>query len=202
MTDRFAAPAPSATGAIVLAGGAGTRFTGHHHKLLAALGDGTPMVNQAVAAAVEARIGPVAVVLGALGVDDVALPDGVTALANDRWHDGQATSLQVGLRWAASRGLGAVVVGLGDQPCLTAAAWRRVAATTATAIAIATYDGRRGHPTRLAQAVWPELPTVGDSGARDLLQARPELVTEVECPGDPADIDTVTDLRRLRDRRA
>jgi CTP:molybdopterin cytidylyltransferase MocA len=134
------------------------------------------------------------VVLGAVGPDRLDLPPEVTIVTNPRWADGQATSLQAAIRWAAEQGHRAVVVGLGDQPGLTASAWRSVAATGTTPVAVATYAGRRGHPIRLGSAVWPDLPTGGDVGARELLRDHPELVTEVPCEGDPVDVDTVEDL--------
>jgi CTP:molybdopterin cytidylyltransferase MocA len=180
------------TAAVILAAGAGSRFAGPTHKLLAPLG-GRTVVELAVGAAAAAGFDEVIVVTGAAPLPALT---GVTLVANPHWSDGQAGSLQVALAHAAAAGHDAVVVGLGDQPGIPSEAWRRVAATTATPIAVATYDGRRRNPVRLARSVWPLLPTEGDEGARVVVRSRPELVTEVACPGHPADIDTTEDLRR------
>jgi len=65
-------------------------------------------------------------------------------------------------------------------------------------IAVARYAGRRGHPIVMAPALWAEaLALAGpDEGARALLSVRPDLVDEVDAPGDPADLDTPADLAR------
>lgn len=187
------------TAAVVLAAGAGRRFDGPGHKLAAVLGDGSTLAARAAATALAAGIGPVVVVIGAEPVERLGLPDGCTVVANERWADGQATSLRAAVAWATAGGIDALVVGLADQPGLTAEAWRAVAASS-TPIAVATYDGRRGHPVRLAASLWPALPTTGDEGARSLLAARPDLVTEVPVAGDPTDVDTVADLTAWRAR--
>lgn len=178
--------------AVILAAGPGTRFAGPEHKLDAELGDGT-VLQRAVGAALEAAVGPVIVVTA--GQVRTPLDSAVTHVSNDRWEEGQATSLHAGIAAAAELGATAVAVGLGDQPFVTPAAWRAVAGTDAP-IAVATYDGRRGHPVRLRDDVWGLLPHTGDDGARVLMRLRPDLVTAVPCEGSAIDIDTVEDLRR------
>ncbi|MCU1399547.1 MAG: hypothetical protein JWN62_2656 [Acidimicrobiales bacterium] len=195
--------------AIVLAAGAGSRFragarpqssdrTGEaRHKLVADL-RGRPVYRWALDAVLAAGFGEVVLVTGAVELDVADIDPGssrLTVAANPRWADGQATSLQCGLQFASELGATAVVVGLGDQPFVTAKAWRAVAASPSE-IAVATYAGVRANPVLLRASVWPLLPIAGDQGARSLIAQRSDLVVQVACVGSPADIDTMEDLQQ------
>jgi CTP:molybdopterin cytidylyltransferase MocA len=186
-TDRIS----DMTVAILLAAGAGSRFGGVGHKLDATIG-GRSVAEIAIAAALDSGIGPVLVVTGA---HRITFPAGAVEVENPDWADGQITSLRRGIDAARDLGATAVVVGLADQPFVTAEAWRAVAASTSP-IAVATYGGRRGNPVRLDHSVWHLLPESGDEGARGLIRVRPDLVEPIPCAGSPADIDTEEDLRR------
>ena len=172
--------------AVVLAAGGASRFEGGH-KLLEPL-RGRPLVEWAIESA--SVLDELIVVVGAV---EVPVPAEATLVRNLSWADGMATSLQAAI--AAAGDHEAIVVGLGDQPFVPADAWLAVAASPSP-IAVATYDGRRRNPVRLAREVWPLLPTTGDEGARSVIAGRPDLVAEVPCPGEPADIDTREDLAR------
>jgi molybdenum cofactor cytidylyltransferase/nicotine blue oxidoreductase len=65
-------------------------------------------------------------------------------------------------------------------------------------IALARYGARRGHPIVMAAQLWrAALDVAGpDEGARAFLASHPDLVDEVDVPGDPADLDTPDDLAR------
>jgi len=178
--------------AVVLAAGAGSRFHGRTHKLLAPVGS-RPVVAHAVGAAVASGL-PTFVVTGTLDLKGLVDPDAVL-VHNPRWAEGQATSLQVGIAAAAAAGHDAVVVGLGDQPLVGPHAWSALAGCPAQ-MAVATYGGRLGNPVRLGSQVWSHLPSIGDRGASSLVWERNDLVVRVPCAGDPADVDTVEDLER------
>lgn len=177
----------------VLAAGSGSRFTGPGHKLGARVGAAT-VLERSVAAALAAAIGPVVVVLGATSFP---LPGAVTALVNPDWEQGLATSLQVAIAHARSIGVRRLVVGLGDQPLVSPAAWQAVADADAP-IAVATYDGVRGNPVALDAACWDEMPDTGDEGARAVMRRHPDWVREVSCTGTALDVDTVEDWEHVR----
>ena len=187
---------PVSTAGVLLAAGAGTRFAGPQHKLLAVI-DGRSVVSRALESLVGASLDAVAVVTGAVDVSEaLAAASGEIALIpNARWESGIASSVRCAASWAEQQGHGAIVVGLADQPFVTSAAWQSVAAAAAP-IAVGTYGDRRGNPVRLAREVWPLLPCGGDEGGRTLMRRFPEIVVPVACEGRPDDIDTVEDLRR------
>ena len=179
--------------AVLLAAGAGQRFSGPTHKLLAPL-RGIPVVSHALRALQSAQIGDIAVVTGA--VDLSGLIEGVTEVKNPDWATGQHSSVASALRFAAQQGYDEVIVGLGDQPFISPDAWRDVAEADGD-IVVATYDGVRGNPVKLKKPVWDEfcsITTEPDAGARTLMHLHPELVREVACKGVSADIDTTEDL--------
>ncbi len=178
--------------AVLLAAGAGSRFAGETHKLRADL-RGRPVLAHALDAVRGSGL-DVVVVTGAVDVDDL-LPADVTVVHNPQWSEGQATSVRAGIVAADALGHDAVVVGLGDQPFVTAETWRAVAAADG-AVVVPVHDGRRGNPVKLDRAVWPLLPPVGDAVGRAVMAGRPDLVREIRCDGDSADIDTLEDLHR------
>ncbi len=179
--------------AVLLAAGAGQRFSGPTHKLLAPF-RGLPLVSHALTAMQNAHIGDMAVVTGA--ADLSALTEGLTVVHNPHWSTGQHSSVAAAVRFAKEHGYAAVVIGLGDQPFITSEAWTAVAETDGD-IVVATYDGKRGNPVKLSSSVWDEflsLTSEPDAGARTLMHLHPELVREVACKGVSADIDTTEDL--------
>ncbi|GAB4081048.1 nucleotidyltransferase family protein [Modestobacter muralis] len=177
---------------LVLAAGGGRRYG--MPKALVEHG-GSLLVERAVRTA-AAVCDPVLVVLGARAVDVWRTADltGATVLANADWESGMASSLRTGLDglrgWPGR--VDAVLVQLVDMPGMTPAALARVAAHAAPGIlAVATYDGVRGHPVLLGREHWAGVSATatGDEGARAYLTAHD--VTEVDCTGlaDPTDLD-------------
>jgi molybdenum cofactor cytidylyltransferase/nicotine blue oxidoreductase len=115
-------------------------------------------------------------------------------LANRDWETGMASSLRTGLEglrgWPGR--VDAALVTLVDMPGMTPEALAHVAAhATPDALAVATYDGVRGHPVLLGRDHWAGVAATatGDEGARRYLAAHP--VAEVDCTGlaDPVDLD-------------
>jgi CTP:molybdopterin cytidylyltransferase MocA len=192
---------PSSVSALLLAAGAGSRFGGG--KLLAPY-RGRPLIEASLSNLADAPVDETVVVLGesAERLREVCSRYDGRVVENPEWAQGQSTSVRVGLQ-ALGPGARAAVVLLADQPLVGAGAVERlVAAFEAGAkVAVSTYGGRPRNPVLFSREVWPLLMTElsGDEGARPFLRRHPELVVRVPCDGvgDPADVDTVEDLRRL-----
>jgi molybdenum cofactor cytidylyltransferase len=178
---------------VLLAAGSGTRFSGPHHKLLSQI-EGQTIISRSLTAMTSSGLDGFIVVSGALDLSDHI--GGVTEVHNPDWKTGQRSSVITAMQFARSHGYDAIVVGLADQPFLTSQSWINVASSTSP-IAVATYNGTRGNPVRLHSSVWDtfkDLQTDPDAGARSLIHLHPELVREVACEGNSADIDTTEDL--------
>lgn len=178
---------------VLLAAGSGTRFEGSQHKLLSQI-DGKTILSRSLFSMTGSGLDGFIVISGAL--DLTGHIGDVEEVHNPDWKTGQRSSVITAMKFARSHGYDAIVVGLADQPFLTSEAWNNVASSTAP-IAVATYNGTRGNPVRLHSSVWDtfeDLEADPDAGARSLIHLHPELVREVACEGNSADIDTTEDL--------
>ncbi len=188
--------------AIVLAAGEGRRMGGP--KALLRLGETTFLAR---ACRLLARPG-VASVVAVLGAEaervraEGGLPADVTVVVNERWQDGMLSSVWRGLDAAEAGTAEAVLLHPVDHPLVEPATVDRVvqALGSRAAIAVPTWNGRRGHPGGFHRSVFPELRAAPpDRGARAVLAADPGRVVHV--PGDPgcvAGVDTPADYERAR----
>jgi molybdenum cofactor cytidylyltransferase len=183
----------------ILAAGRGSRLAGDLPKPLVEL-RGRPLVGWALEAATVSGLRPVVLVVGhGRGAVTRTATEGVLVVRSRRWRRGIARSLRAALKaldpWSQ---VGAVCVGLADQPLVGADAYRRLAVAyrDGATLAVATYRGRRGNPVLLGRRLWSEARRLdGDVGARALM--RDHDVVEVDCTdtGDASDVDTLDDLR-------
>ena len=194
---------PIGVSAILLAAGPGSRFGGG--KLLAPF-RGRSLIEAVLSGLHRAPVDEIIVVVGkdAEELREICTPYGVRVVENPDWSEGMSTSVLAGLRACGQETRAAVVV-LADQPFVGEEAVERLvrAFEGGAKIAVATYGGRLRNPALFAREVWPllERELSGDEGARAFLRRYPELVTGVPCDdvADPADVDTVEDLRRLEE---
>jgi molybdenum cofactor cytidylyltransferase len=191
----------SGVSAIVLAAGLGSRFGGG--KLLAPFGE-RPLIAATLSGLRGAPVDEIIVVVGAEGerLRSITTAYETRIVENPRWAEGMSTSVRAGLGACTSDARAAVIC-LADQPLVGAEAVERLvrAFVQGATVAVATYGGEMRNPVLFAREVWPLLlrEMSGDRGARVFLKHHRNMVTEVACDdvADPADVDTVEDLRRL-----
>ena len=195
---------------LILAAGSGTRFGGG--KVRAPL-DGRSLVGHVLAAAREAGLARIVLVLGrdhiavreALLAEDMVALDGVLVAVNPAAERGLATSLRLGLAAAtAAPAPAGVLVLLGDQPRVRPAVIAAVIAAAEAAPpetrAVAPLYGDDGapNPVLLLRSGWSLVAELeGDRGIGPLLTLRPDLVVRVPADGSNPDVDTPEDLAGL-----
>jgi molybdenum cofactor cytidylyltransferase len=192
------------TAAIMLAAGRSTRMGGAN-KLLAAIA-GKPLVRIAVEQALASRAEPVIVVTGhERGRVEAALSDlSVRLVHNPEYAQGLSTSLKAGLG-AVPDNVDSAIVCLGDMPQVTTPLIDRLIATfdpkSNALVVVPTIGGKRGNPVVWSRQFFPELMRLdGDVGARHLIGANADVVTEVsvEDTGVLIDVDTPEALVAVR----
>ena len=183
----------------ILAAGRGSRLAGDVPKPLVEL-RGRPLVGWSLEAATTSGLRPIVLVVGhGRAAVTRAATEGVLVVRSRRWRRGIARSMRAALEALAPRAqVGAVCIGLADQPLVGADAYRRLASAyrNGASLAVATYRGRRGNPVLLGRRLWDEARQLdGDVGARALMSDHD--VVEVDCTdtGDARDVDTLDDLR-------
>jgi CTP:molybdopterin cytidylyltransferase MocA len=156
---------------------------------------GETLLERAVRVAREAGCLPVVVVVGAEYVQvlgNSVMGDVVTVI-NDKWEEGMASSIRLGVRaleFAAKDAEGVLLMTC-DQPAVTV---KHIFHLRLRAeVKASRYAGRNGVPAFFPKKYFGQLMALkGDAGARELLaEARYEELENGEL-----DVDTVEDLKR------
>ena len=197
---------------LVLAAGAGTRFSGGN-KLSAAFA-GKPVLRHVVDNALATRLDPVIVVLGCAAEEGLRALAGVKdarlrVVFNPLWQGGKASSLEIGLREVPHNAPGAVKL-LGDMPLVKPWLIERVLSEFELSgkLAFPVYEGpdgpEGGYPLAIPRSLFGEIKSLASEDA-DETAAREHWAEAVRIPladgRTQADIDTAADLDSLSDAR-
>ena len=193
---------------VVLAAGRGARFS-PGYKLLALLHD-RPIIHHSVRAMLDSTLERVLLIVGfehervleALG--ELRGHSKLRVIRNERWATGLASSLQTALGHLPGGASGAIFLP-GDMPLMTPALIDHVAERflETARLCFPVYRGRKGHPTAIPRALFPELRQLeGDVGALSVVKAHGAEAEQLELAPDELptqrDLDTPDDLASLR----
>lgn len=197
------------TCAAVLAGGVSRRMGSP--KLLAPFAGGT-LLDRALDAVCGCSADEVCVVAGAYH-DAVAAcvaqrPDADRAVVvrNDRWREGQASSVRAAVRHAQARGCEALMLLVADQPFVGAGHLNTLLTEYDQGRAqayLASNDHRHGNPCLFDRSLFDALLALeGDEGARALFRSRRDIAARHVHFDEPylfEDVDTPADLARVEE---
>lgn len=183
--------------AVILAAGESKRF-GETKQLL--------LLDRVLENVRAARLDAVVVVLGAHAeeIRSAVRFAGERVIVNGDYAMGMSTSIQAGLR-ALPKDADAAMIVLGDQPLVAPATMNLLIDEFRRArppAVIPTVDGVRGNPVIIASALFGELMELrGDAGFRTIAARHAVLEVPVADRGVLMDVDTPSDLARVRELR-
>lgn len=192
---------------IILAAGCSTRFrpSSDQPTKLVALLWGEPIVHRVARVALEAGVHPLIVVTGHAREPIKAALAGLDILFvhNQLYRAGLSTSLSTGLAAVPHSTSGALVM-LGDMPFVKPETLQKLisaqdAKAGDTLAIVPSFNGAWGNPVLLSSALYARIMSrEGDEGARSILRASRDAVTEVSVDdeGVLADIDRQEQLQQ------
>lgn len=196
------------TSAIILAAGRSTRMGSP--KMLLPWGN-TTIIQHVISVFSEAGIDDILVVTGGAHEEVEAIVTDnrtrypVRSVYNENYLTGDMLgSIQCGLRQVADESVGAVMIGLGDQPQIQEGSVRQIRdiyLQTKSPLVVPSFQMRRGHPWLVARSLWSELLEMRSSQTpRDFLNAHAADIqyVDVDTPSILADLDTPEDYRASR----
>ena len=126
----------------------------------------------------------------------------VFMVENPHYHEGMGTSIRRGVE-AASHKTGGYLIGLGDQPFISADTIDQLITyfvKKRPGIAVCSYKGKSGHPVLFARKFFRDLRSInGDMGGRTIISEHLNEVTYIEVGSKSItlDIDTPEDYQKL-----
>lgn len=201
--DQLAKRPSSSVWAVILAAGGSSRFGTAGPKQLVPFA-GEPLVAHLTRTVLSSRAAKVLVVAGyrALEVAQAVTRLGVAALTNDRYAEGQSTSVIAAIRAIGPSATGVIFIPC-DQPYLTRELIDYLIAqfeSSEAPLVIPTVDGERRSPVVVGRGLFPELEELkGDQGARQLFPRYEDGLIEVPWPDRRAlaDFNTQEEFERL-----
>ncbi len=180
--------------ALIMAAGQSRRM-GADNKMTVEV-NGKPMLRHVAEAAISSKAQSVSVVTGFAPDEAKGVLSGldVTYVHNPDFEEGLSTSIRSGIAGLHSD-VDHVIILLGDMPFVSGDMIDRMIGESHRLpqnIVMATNNGKRGNPVIWPKAFFEELQRIeGDVGARHIIGANAERVSEVEL-GDAAELDLDT----------
>lgn len=167
---------------------------------------GKPLLRRICEEALKSLAGKTLVVLGANAEQHKSVIEDLPLefIEHNEWEKGMGSSIKAGLHHILKSGEvpGAIVISVCDQPYLNAGIFNRLIALYnkfPENIIASTYTNETGVPVLFAQKWFDKLLEIPDTkGAKSILQLEPRWVKYIAFEQGLIDIDTPTDLEKLK----